>query len=286
MPLSDTERQHCAEAALGPYRPLSVARLFSDDARSDAALAVHALLETLQSIPETVSDPAVAAAKLAWWEQQLSAAREGRAQHPVVQALQTTGAWQRLDTTMLSALLALLAQQLDPEPNPDFATLEAGQSLPGRIALALEAQALQCPEIDAEAGREIGAGLRIARMPWRIVHDARAGRLWLPLDAQASAGISHSELPDRAGSDGARALARDVARHALDCLDRGRARMAEQAPRHPVLMLRVRVTEHQLKRVFKDPDAALAGERTRVGIREVLGAWREARRLNAGRSSA
>ena len=285
MPLSDTERQHCAEAALGPHRPLSVARLFSEDARSDAALAIHALLESLQSIPETVSDPAVAAAKLAWWEQQFSAAREGPAQHPVVHALQTTGAWQRLDPAMLSALLALLAQQLDPEPNPDFAALEAGQSLPGRITLALEAGALQCPELDADAAAALGAGLRMARLTWRLVPDARAGRLWLPLEAQASAGVSHSELPDRARTDAARELAKQVAQHALDGLARGRAGMAEQAGRHPVLMLRVRVTEHQLKRVFKDPDAALAGERPRVGIREVVGAWREARRLNAGRSS-
>lgn len=281
MPLSEVERQHCAEAALGPDRPLPVARLFSEAARSDAALAIHALLESIESIPETVSDPAVASAKLAWWERQLSAARDGPAQHPVVHALQTTGVWQRLDPAMLSALLALLAQQLDPPPNPDFEALEAGQRLPGRITLALEAKALDCPDIDAETAAQLGAGLRIARMVWQLVPDARRGRLWLPLDAQAGAGVSHSELPVHAGSDGAQALVRQVARHALDGLAGGRDRMSGQAHLHPVLMLRVRVTEHQLRRVFKHPGAALSGKRSRVGAREVIGAWREARRLNS-----
>ena len=282
MPLSEVERQHCAETALGPHRPLSVARLFSEPARSDSALAIHALLESLQSIPESVSDPSVATAKLAWWEQQFSMAREGPAQHPVVHALQTTGAWRRLDPAMLSALLAVLARQLDPEPNADLAALEQSQAMAGRMVLALEARALEQPELDARAAAALGAGLRVARLAWRLVPDARAGRLWLPLDVQAQSGIAHSEIATQRESDAARAAVRQVIELALDALQRGREALGDAARAHPVLMLRVRVTEHQLGRAFKHPATALAGEHPGMGVREVLGAWREARRLNRG----
>lgn len=280
MPLAEVERQHCAEAALGPHRALSVARLFNEQARSDRALAIHALLETLQSIPERVSDPSVATAKLAWWEQQFSIARNGPGQHPVVHALQGTGAWQELDPAMLSALLAVLAQQLDPEPNADLAGLAESQAMAGRMVLALEARALERPELDADAAAALGAGLRIARLSWRLVPDGRAGRLWLPLDVQAESGIAHSDIPAHAEADAAKAAVCQVIGHALELLERGLHSLGDAARAHPVLTLRVRITEHQLRRALKHPAAALAGEHPRMGVREVLGAWREARRLN------
>src|SRR5215471_5819850 len=79
--------EYCAERAAPRGSSLSFAIRVLSSGRCAAALAVHAVCREAGDVLREVADPGVARLKLAWWRTELAAAFDGRAQHPVSQAL-------------------------------------------------------------------------------------------------------------------------------------------------------------------------------------------------------
>ena len=108
----DPER-YCFDTAAPPGSSLYYATLFAGPGERAALVAVHALRQTLLEIVEGIVDPNVRAHKLNWWSDEIMAAREGRARHPVAVALTRhcgEGFWRRPEVlAMLSAVARVSA---------------------------------------------------------------------------------------------------------------------------------------------------------------------------------
>ena len=211
--LAHAECERLARPVGSPFR-LATLKLSGD--RQRAITALRALDVSLAEIPETVSEPQVAMAKLDWWREALLGMTQGRTDHPVIQSL-------------LSSLDALgLAEEARSEDSPLIARLE--ERLGGaRIELEYEGFAAE-PDLEAyldaryaslfglyarlldSPAEQVAAVERLGRWHGRLERarllgrHARSGRVYLPQATLNRHGVDEADLYREVAPDGRRAL--------------------------------------------------------------------------------
>lgn len=189
---STTSRTTCAEVRPRPDPAAHARRLASVFAPPEQ----RALLEKLLAVEAEISasarpglDHGVAHARLAYWREECARAAGGRASHPLLRAA--------LEASPAPARLAGLAGLVtNVEWDLACATFETQAELDawlGRWAQAiiapLYAAAGAAPEL-----ADAAAALREAELLGTLAAELQAGRLRLPLDALAAAGVDPGSL--------------------------------------------------------------------------------------------
>ncbi len=248
----------------------SVQRFVDPDAR-DRTLAAEALFRSLRDIPLTVSDPAVGAAKLAWWQRELSQARQVGSQHPVVRALIDTGAVEVAHLPGFNDYLHALVVSLQSEAVGNMASLAEELQQTAGVEAVLVAGMSSAPEPGLRAA---GSAARLYEL-MRTLARVRQEHRWLPLDLVARHGYRRGEADPAALA----ALVKDLARLALD--------WRSDAPLDPAqcdtagarfIALRDLLVGRRLIEATRRPEHWLTRGQ-RPGIGDVLASWRLARRL-------
>ncbi|HSM69304.1 MAG TPA: squalene/phytoene synthase family protein, partial [Xanthomonadales bacterium] len=121
--LSETDRQHCLERGRRPGSIYFVTHRFMPAALQEPLLVLQALLTEIRGIPFAVTDPAVALAKLGWWQQELSGPDRDQSQHPVVRSGVTSGLFDCIGAQVLDAYLLAIGQLVRGEPLEDRESL-------------------------------------------------------------------------------------------------------------------------------------------------------------------
>jgi phytoene synthase len=254
---------------LAAHPEQAVVAVFLAPARRRAAAAFGCLVHELELASLGAREPEVAAAKLAWWREELIAAHTGTPRHPITQTL---FAEPRAATIAIARWIDLVTgaiRQIDAPPPPDFrASCDALDAFYRPVA-TVEATLLGTVDHPAIAQLWIGscllrAAAGIAQAPDR--------RTWLPLDLLARHGLTRAELGRRAPA--ANAALRDYFGGVRDLL-------LQALPADPGLALGTRVRARlDLDRArhaacAADPLAAVARPRP---WRALWWAWHEARR--------
>lgn len=161
----------------------------------------HAVSE----VPYTVSDPAVADRKLAWWAQAVGEAFRSPAQHPLLQSLFGPGT----DAAHAPPPLPLWLSQIQGLQVLTGQTRWMDQASLRRhmndtTGAACEGAAwmmgARTPEA-LEAARLLGVGLRRAHILARLGQDARQGWLHIPIDVLQAHGVRAHALLNPAPQD-------------------------------------------------------------------------------------
>ncbi len=207
----------------------------------EALFALIAFNHEVARIPEAVSEPMLGRIRIQWWREVLEAAFAGQPTRrhevalPLAAAIRAGG----LERTAFDALLDARESDLESEVPPDLAALERYAAATGGTLAALMLQAAGAREASAlEAARRVGTA-------WALVGTLRAaplsaaqGRVMLPADLLAEAGLGPEEV--RAGRAFARwgAAAAPVGRRAGELLRRARqARRAVPRQGRGVLLI-------------------------------------------------
>src|SRR6201989_2587824 len=82
-----TPEQYVQQKAAASGSSFYYAFLFLPKPRRAAITAFYAFCREVDDVVDEVSDPGVAAAKLAWWRQEVAASFDGRPSHPTMRAL-------------------------------------------------------------------------------------------------------------------------------------------------------------------------------------------------------
>ncbi|MGE0073141.1 MAG: squalene/phytoene synthase family protein [Thiomonas sp.] len=197
--------------------------------------ALTALLQAhsqIRSIATTVSDAAVAQAKLAWWESQLRAMPAGAAQHPALRRLAPALQAQGLHGDALLAVVHSVRIDLQQNRWLDRpALLHYAQQCSGftsRTAAALlgldTAPALA-------AAFDLGVALRLASGIRHLGRDAAQGRIYLPLDAMQRHGVTAAQLQQRRMDGAVRALLAEQTALACGLIESALADLRNHPPR-------------------------------------------------------
>lgn len=205
-----TPDAYCAER--GPAAGSSTYYAVQFARNRGQALALFALLRDLHAIVASVSDPAVANAKLSWWQAELGALGSGEVSHPITKALQQHGF---ADPAARDALLrTTLAIETDLTQTRflDEVQLNAYCSAAGGAPLKALAAASGINEAATFLAIEgLGGAIARARLLLRVGQDGRRGRIYLPHESLRRFQVPASEILAGTQSERLVALVRDEA---------------------------------------------------------------------------
>lgn len=276
---TDPSLSWCADRLLVPGNPLTLTRPYAPPERRDALLALRTVITEIALVPGEVSDPDVARRKLGWWRQAL----EESLPHPALQALQATGASERIDRSVLADLIDAVESTIDRPRFETVAEFEAhAESLAAPGARA-EGRLMGAESLDSSTSKALiglaAGGYRI-RMVRDLVLDARQGRWNVPLELQAEFQVTRQQVETGEHPHRTRALIAWMAGQAVTGMKAAEDSIEPEAAwrhRHAVLYsaLDARLGRHLVRR----PGRAMDQRMTAVGPRAAFFLWRQARKL-------
>jgi phytoene synthase len=212
-PPSPDTTAYVAERARHQERERFLASLFAPPHLRRDLWALYAFNAEVARIPDTVSEPLLGRMKLQWWRDTLAAIAAGGGGpvgHPLAQALATTMRSHRLDPSWIADLLAAREAELDGWAWPDAeAMVRYADATAVRLAwLALEILGVR-DDVSRDAARHAAVGHAVAGLLRAVPFHAAHGRIALPQDYVAAAGLTVQGLQD--GSQ--RRPLRDIAVH-------------------------------------------------------------------------
>ena len=116
-----TPEQYVQDKAAASGSSFYYAFLFLPPPRRAAITAFYAFCREVDDVADEVTDPGVAAAKLAWWRSEVGAAFAGQPSHPVMRALMPHAAAYGIEPRHLLAVIDGCQMDLDQSRYLDFA---------------------------------------------------------------------------------------------------------------------------------------------------------------------
>jgi 15-cis-phytoene synthase len=179
--------------------------LFLSKERRAAITAFYAFCREVDDVVDEVSDPGVAAIKLAWWAKEVAqafAAPERTAnRHPALLALLPHCPTYRIEERHLQAVIEGCQMDLTQTRYLDFPGLQKYCHLVAGIVGEVAARIFgQTNEITTEYAHKLGLALQLTNIIRDVGEDAQRGRIYLPVNELQQFGVKANEL--RLGAKG------------------------------------------------------------------------------------
>jgi phytoene synthase len=192
-------------------------------------LALYALIADLYAIASSVSDANVAAAKLAWWQQEIGALREGSGSHPITRALAAHGFSSEAAVNALLRASGAVGTDLTQTRFLDDRQLLAYCSAAGGAPLQAYAMAKNIVAVESlTALDDLGSGIALARLLLRVGEDGRKGRIYLPHEELRKFQVPAADILGARQSTALAALAAAKARQSTELLDKALAALRHE----------------------------------------------------------
>lgn len=233
--------------------------VFAPAARREALFALIAFNYETARIPEAVSEPMLGRIRLQWWREVLDAAYAGEParRHEVAVPLAEAIRACALDRAPFDALLEAREADLEKGGPADLPALEryAAATCGSLTELMLRACGADAGPV-LEAARQVGTAWALVGTLRAAPHAAAQGRVMLPADLLASAGIGTEDIRAGRGFERFAAVAEPVAGHAAELLAAARQtrRAVPRAGRGVLLIARLAdLYLSRLRRAAWDP---------------------------------
>ncbi|ABM94249.1 presqualene diphosphate synthase HpnD [Methylibium petroleiphilum] len=198
-----TPQQYVQDKAAASGSSFYYAFLFLPPPRRAAITAFYAFCREVDDVVDEVSDPGVAATKLAWWRKEVAEAFAGQAHHPVLQALMPHVADYGIRAEHLSAVIDGCEMDLTQTRYLDDVTLRRYCHLVAGVVGEVAASIFGC-----EPGRPLSEGTRryahtlgrafqLTNIIRDVGDDARRGRIYLPVSELQRFDVKAHELLKR-----------------------------------------------------------------------------------------
>ncbi|WP_430421033.1 presqualene diphosphate synthase HpnD [Methylibium petroleiphilum] len=198
-----TPQQYVQDKAAASGSSFYYAFLFLPPPRRAAITAFYAFCREVDDVVDEVSDPGVAATKLAWWRKEVAEAFAGQAHHPVLQALMPHVADYGIRAEHLSAVIDGCEMDLTQTRYLDDMALQRYCHLVAGVVGEVAASIFGC-----EPGRPLSEGTRryahtlgrafqLTNIIRDVGDDARRGRIYLPVSELQRFDVKAHELLKR-----------------------------------------------------------------------------------------
>ncbi|HEU4459034.1 MAG TPA: presqualene diphosphate synthase HpnD [Methylibium sp.] len=223
--------------------------LFLPPARREAITAFYAFCREVDDVVDEVSDPGVAATKLAWWRQEIAKAYAGGPQHPVMQALMPHSARFGIRADHLQQVVdgcemdLSQTRYLDEPALKRYCHLVAG--IVGEVSAGIfgAEDGVPIDEPTRRYAHMLGLAFQLTNIIRDVGDDARRGRIYLPVSELQRFDVKANELlkrePPWGYSERFVALMKFQAERAHRCYDEALALLPSEARRaqRPGLMM-------------------------------------------------
>ncbi len=226
-------QQYVQDKAAGSGSSFYYAFLFLPPPRRAAITAFYAFCREVDDVVDEVSDPGVAATKLAWWQSEVVASFAGQPTHPVTKALLPLTAEFGIEARHLLAVIEGCQMDLSQNRYLDFAGLArychlvAGEV--GEVAANIFGRS---SDSTLHYAHKLGLAMQLTNIIRDVGDDARRGRIYLPISELQQFEVKASELllrqPPWGYSDRFQALMRFQADRAHAIYDEALALLPER----------------------------------------------------------
>ena len=190
-----TPDQYCQERAAGSGSSFYYSFLFLEPHRRQAITALYAFCREVDDVVDECPDPVVSRSKLAWWRNEVGALYEGRASHPVTQALTTSLKHFFLPQEQLLEIIEGMEMDLDQVRYADFKALHLYCYRVASVVGLLAAEIFGYRERQTlKYAHDLGLAFQLTNIIRDVGEDARRGRIYMPQDELARFGVTEADL--------------------------------------------------------------------------------------------
>jgi phytoene synthase len=273
-------QQYVQDKAAASGSSFYYAFLFLPPPRRAAITAFYAFCREVDDVVDETSDGGVAAAKLAWWRQEVQAAFAGRPSHPVMRALMPLAADFDIQPSHLLAVIEGCQIDLQQTRFLDYAGLQRYCHLVAGVVGEVAANIFGRTEAGTvQYAHRLGLAMQLTNIIRDVGDDARRGRIYLPVSEMQQFGVSAQEILKRDSpwgySDRFEALMRFQAERAHRLYDESFALLpeADRRTQKPGLMM-ANIYRTLLREIEADGFRVLHQRTSLTPLRKLWIAWR------------
>ena len=226
---------YCRERAAQSGSSFYYSFVFLPPPQRRAITAFYALCRELDDSVDDCGDPAVAAARLAWWRDEIGRFAAGRPEHPATRALFDAAPGLAGKEALLLDIVAGMEMDLSPARYRDFDELRTYchrvAGVVGEVAATIFAHPAPLDAATRDYAHTLGLAFQLTNIVRDIGEDARRGRIYLPQDELERYGVTTQDLTNGRDSEGFRQLMEFQARRAFTLYDAALARLPRAARR-------------------------------------------------------
>ena len=235
-----TPQQYVQDKAAASGSSFYYAFLFLPKDRRAAITAFYAFCREVDDVVDEVSDPGVAATKLAWWQSEVRKSFAGQPSHPVMQALMPYTAQFGIHAEHLLAVIEGCQMDLEQTRYLDFAGLRRYCHLVAGVVGEVAARIFgQTSEQTTQYAHKLGLAFQLTNIIRDVGEDAMRGRIYLPISVLQQFDVKAHEINKREYSDRFSALMRFQAERAHGLYDKALGLLpdADRRAQKPGLMM-------------------------------------------------
>jgi phytoene synthase len=218
--------------------------MFLPPPRRAAITAFYAFCREVDDVVDEVSDPGVAATKLAWWRKEVASGFGGQPAHPVMKALMPHAADYGIEAAHLNAVIDGCQMDLEQTRFLDWTGLARYCHLVAGVVGEVAANIFgRSSDATTQYAHRLGLAMQLTNIIRDVGDDARRGRIYLPVSELQRFDVKASEILVRAApwgySERFTALMKFQAERAHGCYDEALALLpeADRAAQKPGLMM-------------------------------------------------
>ncbi|MGB5080986.1 MAG: presqualene diphosphate synthase HpnD [Burkholderiales bacterium] len=215
-----TPDEYCRQKAAQSGSSFYYSFLFLPIEKRNAIIALYAFCREVDDAVDESREPAVAAAKLAWWRTEVAQLFAGGPQHPVTRAL--AGAIGRFGITQahLDEIMDGMEMDLSQSRYPDFAGLQRYCHRVAGVVGALAAAIFGYRNpATLDYAERLGLAFQLTNIIRDVGEDARNDRIYLPMDELARFGVTAADILNARHTENFARLMRFHTERALRCYD-------------------------------------------------------------------
>ena len=193
-----TPQQYVQDKAAGSGSSFYYAFLFLPPPRRAAITAFYAFCREVDDVVDEIADPAVAAAKLQWWRQEVAQAFAGQPSHPVTRALMPLAPVFGIEQAHLLAVVEGCQTDLDQTRFLDYPALQRYCHLVAGVVGEVAANIFgRTQAATVQYAHQLGLAMQLTNIIRDVGDDARRGRIYLPLSDLQRFNVKAHELLKR-----------------------------------------------------------------------------------------
>jgi len=273
-------QQYVQDKAASSGSSFYYAFLFLPPPRRAAITAFYAFCREVDDVVDENSDAGVAAAKLAWWRQEVASAFAGRPSHPVMKALMPLAAEFDIQPSHLQAVIEGCQIDLQQTRFLDYPGLQQYCHLVAGVVGEVAANIFGRTQVaTVQYAHRLGLAMQLTNIIRDVGDDARRGRIYLPMSELQQFDVRAQELLKRDSpwgySDRFEALMRFQAERAHRLYDEAFALLpeADRRAQKPGLMM-ANIYRTLLREIEADGFRVLHQRTSLTPLRKLWIAWR------------
>jgi phytoene synthase len=273
-------QQYVQDKAAASGSSFYYAFLFLPPPRRAAITAFYAFCREVDDVVDETSDAGVAAAKLAWWRQEVHSAFAGRPSHPVMKALLPLAADYGIEPAHLQAVIEGCQIDLQQTRFLDYASLQRYCHLVAGVVGEVASNIFGRTQAGTvQYAHRLGQAMQLTNIIRDVGDDARRGRIYLPMAELQQFDVKANEILKRDSpwgySDRFEALMRHQAERAHRLYDEAFELLpdADRRAQKPGLMM-ANIYRTLLREIEADRFRVLHQRTSLTPLRKLWIAWR------------